>query len=94
MKKELITVPRATLDIYNYQENGLNIYEFNATQCEPPEPMVNTVVCLKLLKNETDVLQVTFFHEPTPLYERTSQNFSHTSQELESGDVLVTFRKK
>lgn len=39
MQKELITIPRATLDIYNYQEDGLNIYEFDATECSPPEPM-------------------------------------------------------
>lgn len=94
MKKELIEVPRTTLDIYNYQQDGVNVYEFNATECSPPEPMVNTIVCLALLKNENDMLQVTFFHEPTPLYERTSQNFSHASQELENGDVLVTFIKK
>lgn len=94
MYKELIKVPRATLDIYNYQKDGLNIYEINATKCSPPEPMVNTIVCLNLLKKDTDVLEVTFFHEPTPLYERTSEKFSHTSQELENGDVVVTFRKK
>lgn len=93
MQKELIIVPRATLDIYNYQENGLNIYEFNATECSPPEPMVNTIVVLNMLKNENDRLVVTFFHEPLPLYERLSQTFTHESKELATGDILVTFKK-
>jgi len=93
MQKELIEVPRATLDIYNYQENGLNIYEFNATECSPPEPMVNTIVVLEMLKNENDRLVVMFFHEPLPLYERLSQTFTHESKELESGDIMVTFKK-
>jgi len=94
MQKKLIEVPRATLDIYTYEKDGITVYEFKATECSPPEPMVNTIVCLELLKSETDILEVTFFHEPFPLYERVSQEFSHLSQELENGDVLVTFRKK
>jgi len=94
MKKELITVARATLDIYNYQENGLNIYEFDATECSPPEPMVNTIVTLEMLQNKNDRLKVLFFHEPAPLYERVAHTFSHESEELESGDILVTFKRK
>ena len=93
MQKKLVTVPRATLDIYNYQEDGLNIYEFDATECEPPEPMVNTIVSLEMLKNAEDILRVKYFHEPFPLYERVSSSFSHESQELENGDFLVTFKR-
>lgn len=94
MQKELVKIPRATLDIYNYQEDGLNIYEFDATECSPPEPMVNTMVTLEMLKTNNDILRVKYFHEPMPLYDRISASFLHESQELESGDVLVTFRKK
>ena len=94
MQKELVEVPRATLDIYNYKENEFNVYEFDATECSPPEPMVNTIVTLEMLKNENDILRVKYFHEPFPLYERVSPSFSHESQELESGDFLVTFKRK
>lgn len=94
MQKELVTIPRATLDIYNYQENELNVYEFDATECSPPEPMVNTIVTLEMLKNKNDILRVMYFHEPAPLYERVSSSFTHESQELENGSFLVTFRKK
>ena len=94
MQKKLVTVPRATLEIYNYQENGLNIYEFDATECSPPEPMVNTIVTLEMLKCENDILRATYFHEPTPLYERVATLFSYESKELEDGDFLVTFRRK
>ena len=94
MQKKLITIPRATLEIYNYQEDGMNIYEFDATECSPPEPMVNTLVALDMLKDVNDVLKVKYFHEPVPLYERLSNDFGHESQELESGDFLVIFKKK
>lgn len=94
MQKELITIPRATLDVYKYSENGLNIYEFDATECSPPEPMVNTIVVLQVLKDENERLIVTYFHEPTPLFERVEEKFSYESKELENGDFRVTFQKK
>jgi hypothetical protein len=93
MQKKLIVIQRTTLDIYNYEENGLNIYEFDATECSPPEPMVNTIVCLEMLKNENDRLQVMFFHEPQPLFERVSTLYSYESQEQESGNFLIIFKK-
>jgi len=92
MDKELIAVPRTTLDIYKFEEDGLTYYEFDATECQPPEPMVNAIICLGLLKSENDRLIVTFFHEPTPLYERISSNYSYKSIELDSGDVRVVFK--
>lgn len=93
MQKELVTVPRATLDFYKYEENGLVFYEFNATECEPPEPMVNAINGLRMLKNENDRLVGIFFHEPSPLYERISSDFTHEALELESGDFKITFKK-
>jgi len=94
MEKKKVVIPRATLDIYNYEEDGLNIYEFDATECSPPEPMVNTIVTLEMIKSPSDRLKVKFFHEPMPLYEKISEHFSYDAKELESGDFLVTFYKK
>jgi uncharacterized protein (DUF2249 family) len=94
MKKELIQIPRTTLDIYKYNQNDLVIYEFDATECSPPEPMVNTVVVLDKIKDENERLIVTYFHEPTPLYERISNRFIYEAVELDNGDVNVTFKRK
>ena len=93
-EKKLVKIPRATLDIYNYSEGGLNVYEFDATECSPPEPMVNTIVTLQMLKDDCDVLRVTYFHEPLPLFERLGDTFSYTSKELKNGDIVVSFKKK
>lgn len=92
MERELIEVPRATLDFYKYEEDGLTYYEYDATKCQPPEPMVNTMVGLSLLKSENDRLVGIFFHEPFPLYQRIPLTISHEAKELESGDVRVTFK--
>jgi hypothetical protein len=92
MQRVLIEVPRATLDFYKYEEDGLTYYEYDATKCQPPEPMVNTMVGLSLLKSENDRLVGIFFHEPFPLYQRIPLTIGHEAKELESGDVRVTFK--
>lgn len=93
MFKQKVEIPRATLDIFMYEDDGITYYEFDATHCQPPEPMVNAIVCLGMLKNENERLIATFFHEPTPLYERISDEFSYESTELENGDINVVFKK-
>ena len=94
MKKEKIIVPRATLDILKYEEDGSTCYEFDATLCQPPEPMVNAMVCLALLKSKNDKLIGYFFHEPAPLYDKISSYFTHDATELESGDFRIVFKLK
>ena len=92
MQKELIEVPRTTLDFYKYEQDELTYYEYDATGCQPPEPMVNTLVGLGLLKSTSDRLVGLFFHEPFPLYDRIPLTISHEAIQLESGDFKVTFK--
>jgi hypothetical protein len=92
LSKEHIEVPRATLDFYKYKEDDLIYYEFNATECSPPEPMVNAINGLKMLKNKNERLVGYFFHEPFPLFEKLPNTFSYKATELESGDFKVVFQ--
>ncbi len=94
MKKELVEVPRTTLEFYKYEEDGLIYYEFDATQCQPPEPMVNAMNGLGMLQDENDRLVGIFFHEPTPLLERVSASFDYESQKQTSGDFKIIFKKR
>jgi len=92
LKKELIKVPRATLDFYKYEEDGLVFYEFDATESSAPEPMINAIVGLGILQDTNDRLVGIFFHEPVPLYNRIGNKFSHEATELESGDFKIVFK--
>lgn len=94
MQKELVEVPRATLNFYKYEDSGLTYYEFDATKCSPPEPMVNAINAMKLLKGENDRVVGIFFHEPFPLYEKIENSFTYEATELDSGDFRIVFRKK
>ncbi len=92
MEKTLIEVPRATLNFYKYEEDGLTYYEFDATECQPPEPMINAIVGLSLLKSKNERLVGIFFHEPFPLYDRVPLSIAHEAIELDGGDFRITFK--
>ena len=92
MSRELVEVARATLPFHKYEEDGLTYYEFNATECQPPEPMVNTMVAMSLLKSQSDRVVGIYFHEPFPLYERLPAAIKRESTELNNGDFRVVFR--
>ena len=92
MNKKPVEVEGTTLAFYEYEKDGLTFYEFNSTECNPPEPMINTIKGLSLLKSSSDRLVGLFFHEPFPLYQRIPFTISYESQELENGDFRVTFK--
>jgi len=92
MNKEKIEIPRTTLDFYTYEKEGITYYEFDATECSPPEPMVNAVVALNNLKDDKQRLIGTFFHIPTPLFERIKDKYSFEIEELQSGDFRIEFK--
>ena len=94
MEKELVKIPFATLDFYKYEKDGLIFYEFDATECQPPEPMVNAINVLKTIKSKNERVIGTFFHEPSPLYAKISDYFSYDAKELENGDFKITFMLK
>ena len=94
MNKILIEVPFTTLDFYMYEKDELIYYEFDARECEPPEPMMNTINGLKLLENNEYRLVGIFFHEPFPLFQKIPSSIDYLSEECDNGDFSVTFFKK
>ena len=94
MEKEKVTIPMTTLDFYKYEKDGVTYYEFDATECSPPEPMVNTMHALRMIQSDKERLVGRFFHEPTPLYAKIADFFSYEAHELENGDYQITFKKR
>ena len=54
LHRERIEVPRATLDFYRYEDKGLIFYEFDATCSSAPEPMMNAMIGLEMIKNKNE----------------------------------------
>ena len=92
MSRELVEVPRATLVFHKYEEDGLTYYEFNATQCQPPEPMVNAMVGLQNLKDNEKLVMVNH-KAPMGLFPKIENDFDFEVEELD-GVFKITFSKK
>jgi len=91
--KKLIKIPNATLDFYKYEKDGLVFYEFDATNSCVPEPLINAMAGLEMIKNENERLVGIFFHEPIPLFNRISSYFDYACEELENGDYRIVFKR-
>lgn len=94
IEKEKVEIPLTTLEFLKYELDGITYYEFDATQCQPPEPMVNAMHGLKHLSGADERLVGIFFHEPAPLYNKIESMFDYDAKELESGDFRIEFKLK
>ena len=94
MNKELVQIPHATLEFYRYEKDDLVFYEFDASESQSPEPMVNSICALQFIKQKNERVVGVFFHEPFPLYQKISKHFDYESFEMENGNFVVTFKRK
>ena len=92
-RKELVKIPKTTLDFYKYKKDKLTFYEFDATNSCAPEPMMNAMIILSIIKDNERVIG-TFFHKPMPLLQKISKYFDYESTELKNGDFRIVFKKK
>ena len=91
--KQKIEIPNTTLSFYKCKNHKGEMWiEYDARECTPPEPMVNTIYALQYI-SEGMKLKGKFFHEPFPLYERLGDKVLHTAQELEDGSFEIVFQK-
>jgi hypothetical protein len=89
MKK--IEVEGSTVDFFEKEEG---VYTFNTTQCQPPEPMVNAMCGLQLLKKPTDRLEMINHKTPLGLFPKIADDFDYEVSDAEDGMVKVVFSKK
>lgn len=84
-----IEVLSTTVEFYEYENN----YYFDTSLTAPPEPMINAVAGLKLLDEDKKLIMIN--HKvPTGLFPKIEASFDYDIEELEEGNVKVTFRKK
>ncbi len=91
MKK--IEVQNATVDFYKTIKDGVSIYEFDTSLCEPPYPMVNAMAGLALLDENSKLVMINH-KKPMGLLPKIEGDFNYDFEELEGGKVKVVFTKK
>lgn len=90
-----INLENATVDFYKFIQDGLTYYYFDTSMCGPPEPMVNAMIGLQLLKEDSDRLIMINHTSPNGLFPKIENNFVFEITELEDEDkVKVVFNQK
>ncbi len=90
---EKIEVADATVDFYKFIQDGLTTYQFDTSMCGPPDPMVNAMVGLQLLDENSQLIMINH-KAPGGLFPRIESDFDYEIGETEDGMSKVTFRKK
>lgn len=86
-----IEVDGATVDFFKLVENGLSTYYFDTSKCEPPDPMVNAVIGLQLIKGTDNKLVMINHKTPGGLLNKLDADISYKIEELGNGLVKVVF---
>lgn len=89
-----IQLDDASVDFYEYIQDGLKCYYFDSSECGPPDPMVNAMLGLQLLENTTDRLVMVNHKAPGGLFPKIQNDFSYEIFNLEDGRAQVVFALK
>ena len=86
-----IEVTGASVDFFELIKDGLSTYYFDTSKCGPPDPMVNAMSGLNLIKNSQNKLVMINHHAPAGLFGKLAADISHEVENTEDGLVKVTF---
>ena len=92
MSKIQIDAPKgATVDFFTYTLDEIEYFEFDTSLCGPPEPMVNGMLGLQLLKAPHQKLVMINMHEPKGLYSKVKEDYSWTVESIENSNLKIIF---
>jgi hypothetical protein len=92
---EKIEVSGATVDFFKKEEEGITVFSFDTSSCQPPEPMVNGMCGLQLIKESKQRLEMTNHKAPLGLFPKIEADFNYEVIDLDdNGKVKVIFTKK
>lgn len=86
-----IEVLGATVDFFQLEKDGQSTYYFDTSKCGPPDPMVNAMSGLKLIKNTDDKLVMINHKTPGGLFGKLDADVANEVENMEDGLVKITF---
>ncbi len=90
-----INVEGATVPFYEYKIGDTTYVEFDTSRCGPPEPMVNAMMALKLVREgKADKVIMINHKKPMGLLPKIEGEFNIESEEDENGIAKLVFTKK
>ncbi len=89
-----IEVENSTVDFYKFIQDSLTYYYFDTSMCGPPEPMINAMLGLQLLKEDNEKLIMINHTSPNALFPKIENNFNFEVDTLEDDRVKIIFTQK
>ena len=86
-----IDVAGASVDFFKLEKDGQSTYYFDTSKCGPPEPMINAMCGLKLIKGTNDKLVMINHKTPGGLFAKLEDDISYETQSIEGGLTKVVF---
>ncbi|WP_321778682.1 hypothetical protein [Sulfurimonas sp.] len=85
-----IEVNGATVDFFELTKDGVSTYYFDTSKCGPPDPMVNAMSGLRLIKNTNNTLVMINHKAPGGLFAKLEADIAHSVEEV-NGFMKITF---
>ncbi len=87
---ELLEVNGATVPFYKYEDNGVTFIQFDSSKSGHPEPMVNAMSGLQVIKGEEKLVMINS-KAPMGLFPKVEAGFNFEVTDLEDGRAKVIF---
>ena len=84
----------ATVDFFNFQEKDIHYYYFDTSLRAAPEPMVNAMVGLNMIKDNDNKLVMINHQKPMGLFNKLLETFDVQTFELDDGNYQMVFSYK
>ena len=88
-----VEVNGATVPFMKYEENGVTIYQFDSSKSGHPEPMINAMSGLQMIKSG-EKLEMINSKAPMGLFPKIEADFNFEIEDLVDGRVKTTFTKR
>ncbi len=90
---KLLEVEKATLSFYEFYKDSIKYYYFDSSACTPPDPMVNAIVGLELIKDDNRLIMIN--HQiPNALLTKITHTYNVDISALDNGHVKLEFSLK
>jgi hypothetical protein len=93
MQTNEIEVQGSTVPFFKESIDGVTVYTFDTSATPPPEPMVNAMLGLALLDENSKLIMINH-KSPGGLFPKVEAEFDFEISDLDDGRVQVVFTKK
>ena len=90
---EEFSLEGATVPFFKYMVGETQIIQFDTSKCGPPEPMVNAMIGLKMVDENTNLLMINH-KSPAGLLGKVDANYNIESVDMPDGSVQLLFTYK